>query len=462
MGKPTTEELEAAVWSHPDELRRPVLESVSRQFHRIYPDYARNNPEKSERMILRLTNGILLGKGGGGEDDQVDQFLGKIESGRAANWPRDENGTTLPSSQLTDEQKRLFAGYRGPGWDQSEWEQMSDWDQGRKLSPGEYWDWQHGRDLDLLRTTHTIKESAKAGTAAAKGSTMASAWAGNTDTPEQMSQKLIDQRQAEALDWWKRSAGKQYHSEGAFEANYPQSSITKFDGKYPEGLVDATRNQDHLLGGVFGAMNVTVPAFQGGFQGEGFFPSLSRSLQANRLAHKVDRNSPILPDGSADPSERISLLEGMRGVRDDLAPVNPADSQYLQTGVPHTQAANIVKRGLYELGDLSVAATTPLKMVGALGRSKSMMQGLGGMLGAAKTELGGELLWGLPFEGADAAVAANEGSLFEPDYGHHGLDENKNPVGAAARAVIYERIRRAQEQAAKDASVLLAPGKPRR
>lgn len=455
MASPTTEELEDSVFAFPGDHRRSVMESVARQFRRVYPTWAQENPEKTERLILRLSHGILAGKGGGGEDDKVEMFLSKLEAGKAENWPRDAQGNPLPSSALTPEQQRLFAGYRGPGWDRGEFEKLNSWDQGRKLSPGEQWDYQHRRDFDLLKTFHGANAESAEGAQDAKGSMGASAWGGNAMTGDQMAKRSADNVKAEALDWWRRGNFKTHHSDGSFSANFPQSSITRMDGYMPSGLMDSLKNQDHLLGGVFGVLNTGVPAIQGTLQGEGLIPSARRAWTANSMAHKVDRQSPILPDGTADPSDRIAILEGMRETRDSLAPVAAADSQYLQTGVPHSALANIGKRAAYELGDLSFLATTPVKMIRALSGAKGLLGGLRGAMAAGKGEALGEAAWAVPFSGADVVASVKDGSLMQPDYGAAGIGEDGKPLDSYGRQAAYYRLRKAQEEAERDASMLL-------
>lgn len=458
MDEMTTEQLEDAVWAHPDEYRRPVIEAVARQLNRLIPGYAQQNPEEANRYILQVSHGILSGSGATGEDDKVNWFLSKLDEGRAENWPRDEAGNPIPSSDLNWEQKRLFAGYRGPGWDQSEWEKMSAWDQGRKLSPGEYWDYQHRRDLDFLKSMHSADEVSRSGALDAKTNVAASAWAGDESTPQQMAETNAARRKAEALDWWHRGDGKAHHSNGSFDANYPQASLARMEGLYPAGVVDAISNHDHLLGGTFGALETTVPAIQGMAQGEGVIPSIRRALQIRALNSKVDRHSPVLAGGYSDPSERISQVEKMDRLRSSVAPIPEADSQFLQTGKPHSKAFNLAKRGAYNTLDGSVMLSVPFAAIRAFSGAAKAGKGLASAARAAKAagtaELGGEFAWSLPFEGVEAAGEAAQGTLLSPDYGEHGLIDGK-PLNKQQRKATYERLREVQDEASREAAQAL-------
>lgn len=480
MGRPALDQLHAMVGQHPEQYRNHVLDAVERQWDRLYPGVADKNPDLADYSKLRIALGILNGQDQHGDgphadfhreaDNSASDFLDMVEHGRQDNYPHDDTtGEPLEANELSRAQRALNAGNPGPGWNFSDWNRLSPEDQQKKLSPGEYWDWQHGRDIDFMRDMHRAPSTALVDAKPISAQVAAhSLWApewepseGQTATSD-VAALLAHQKRQNAVSNFTRSEGKERHSENLLYSNYPQAGIGHMEGNSPEGLFNAIGNTDNPVGGVFNMFDTTVPGVQGAVQGEE--NPWQRGVLLASMNGYLNRHSPVIPDTVNTPAARHRVKAEMEGIRDDLRPIPTADSQFLQTGMPQTNAASMGKELLYNTGDLSTFAS------GGLGAAADATKGIRSLLRGLSGESLGEFAWGLPFMAPPTAVHAAKGTLFSPDFGEHGKTKDSltdiqgnvhnysRPLNDEERGATLEELRKAQESARKQASGLFAPG----
>lgn len=382
--------------------REAVLQAVTRNFVAV----TGRQPDAGE--LEQLVHAFMQGPAGDGALD-AQAFVSDLEGGRAELYPTDR--------ELSPFEKQLFDGYRGPGWNDDEFQSLTPIEQKYALAPGEHWDRQRSRDINLLQAFagHGPDDPAQAGYGYAYGGFGAS---GPGRAP--------GKREA-AMQWhergdrapWRRGDPNPLSPRNLqwFSGNYQEDDLIEGMGSAMAGhqgsdlealgqgiaqFISPVQQSDNAVGNFYRVADLPVYAAPSYLQGEaGVGQSVADERLRAQSAKRFARVSPVLPGNPETPADRIRMLRGQLGDMESVRPLDTAKSHYLHTGRPMSIGRSIATDAFYNALDLTALASVGLGGVA------------GGFAGAARGAGKGAMKGTLPRAAAGAAAGAASGGVRE-------------------------------------------------